>query len=315
MRVLVTGGAGFIGSNLVQALVASGHQAGVIDDLSSGKEENLHPAAWFRRLDILDPSFADAVAEFAPEGVVHLAAQPSVAASLRDPGRNHAVNVDGTRRVARAAVACGARTLVSASSAAVYGEPTVVPLVETSPKAPANPYGDSKLQAELVLIEELGVSGVDFASFRFSNVYGPRQDAQGEGGVVAIFAARMTASEPATVFGTGDQTRDFVFVGDVVAAIADALRTPDRLAVEGLDGPAYNISTGEEVSVNDLAGRMSALASSTGEVTHAPAREGDVGRSALDPTKAHRVFGWRAAVSLDAGLETTVGWFAALSAE
>jgi UDP-glucose 4-epimerase len=310
MRVLVTGGAGFIGSNLVHTLVASGHDVGVVDDLSSGKVGDLHPGAWFRRLDILDAAFVDAVREFAPEGVVHLAAQPSVSDSFRDLARNHAVNVDGTRRVARAALAAEARTLVSASSAAVYGEPAELPLTETSPKAPANPYGDSKLQAELVLIEELAASDVDFASFRFSNVYGPRQDSRGEGGVVAIFAGRMTASEVPTIYGTGDQTRDFIFVGDVVSAIIDALRTPDRLAVEGLDGPAYDISTGEEISVNDLAGRMRAAARYTGEVAHEPARTGDVGRSALDPAKARRVFGWRAAVPLDTGLETTIRWFA-----
>lgn len=314
MRVLVTGGAGFIGSNLVFALVGARHDVGVIDDLSTGRIENLHPAAWFRKLDILDPAFADAVAEFAPEAVVHLAAQPGVSASMKDPERNHAVNVEGTRRVAKAALGAGARRLVSASSAAVYGEPAVVPLPEDAPKAPANPYGESKLTAELVLIDELAASDTDFGSFRFSNVYGPRQDAFGEGGVVAIFAERMTSGAEVTVYGDGSQTRDFIFVGDVVGAIVSALESDGRLAVAGVDGPAYNISTCEQVSVLDLAGRMRAEVGYSKNVVHAPAREGDVARSALDPTKAFEVFGWRARTGLDAGLELTLAWFAAQKA-
>jgi UDP-glucose 4-epimerase len=311
VRVLVTGGAGFIGSNLVFALIGAGHEVGVVDDLSSGKIANLHPAAWFRKLDILDPSLPAVVAEFAPDAVVHLAAQPSVSASFADPGRNHAVNVDGTRKVARTARTAGARRMVSASSAAVYGEPAVVPLPETAPKAPTNPYGDSKLTAELALIEELAATDTDFASFRFSNVYGPRQDSKGEGGVVAIFSDHMTEGGTVTVNGDGHQTRDFIFVGDVVAAISEALVSEERLAVSGVDGPAYNVSTGDEVSVLDLAGRMRATARYTKEFVHAPAPEGDVARSALDPTKAHEVFGWRARTSLDAGLELTMAWFAA----
>lgn len=310
MRVLVTGGAGFVGSNLAFALIGAGHDAGVIDDLSTGRVENLHPAAWFRRLDILDPALGDAVAEFCPDAVVHLAAQASVSGSLRDPERNHAVNVEGTRRVARAALACGARRLVSASSAAVYGEPVALPLPESAPKAPTNPYGDSKLTAELVLIEELGTSELDFGSFRFSNVYGPRQDAFGEGGVVAIFSERMASGEQVTIYGDGRQTRDFVFVGDVAAAISEALSADERLAVSGVDGPAYNISTGEEVSVLDLAGRMAARSGHAREAVHAPAREGDVARSSLDPTKAREVFGWEAHTTLDAGLGLTLEWFA-----
>jgi UDP-glucose 4-epimerase len=311
MRVLVTGGAGFIGSNLAFALIGAGHEVGVVDDLSTGKVENLHADAWFRKLDILDPSLPDVVAEFAPDAVVHLAAQASVSASFADPARNHAVNVDGTRRVARAAIAGGATRLISASSAAVYGEPAVVPLPESAPKAPLNPYGDSKLTAELVLIEELGTSDVDFGSFRFSNVYGPRQDAQGEGGVVAIFSDRMTAGEPVRINGDGHQTRDFIFVGDLVGAIGEALVAAEELAVSGVDGPAYNISTGEEIAVIDLAGRMRKASGYAGEFAHGPLADGDVARSALDPSKAHEVFGWEARTSLDAGLELTMAWFAA----
>jgi UDP-glucose 4-epimerase len=232
-----------------------------------------------------------------------------VTVSLRDPGRTHAVNVEGTRAVARIARDRGAR-LVSASSAAVYGEPAELPLRETAPKAPTNAYGDSKLAAELVLIEELAGADTDFASVRFSNVYGPRQDALGEGGVVAIFAGSMTGGDGPVIDGDGRQTRDFVYVGDVVKALMDTLTTRERLAVEGLDGPAYNISTGEEVSVVDLAGRLASLARFPGGLQHGPSRPGDVARSALDPEKAHRVFGWRSGVPLDTGLELTLAWFA-----
>ncbi|MDP2181337.1 MAG: NAD-dependent epimerase/dehydratase family protein, partial [Actinomycetota bacterium] len=200
MRILVTGGAGFIGSNLVHALSGE-HEVGVIDDLSTGSIEDLHPAAWFRKLDILDPAFPALIAEFGPHAVVHLAAQASVTESLRDPERDWQVNAEGTRMVAAAAAAAGAKRMISASSAAVYGEPSVVPLSEDAHKAPANPYGRSKLAAEQFLAEEIVSTAVDFASFRFSNVYGPRQDWRGEGGVVAIFCARLAAGERPIIFG------------------------------------------------------------------------------------------------------------------
>ena len=315
MRVLVTGGAGFIGSNLVHALIASGHQVGVVDDLSTGTAENLHPHAWFRTLDILDPGFPAVVAEFAPEVVVHLAAQASVGASIEDPERDWAVNAEGTRVVGQAAREAGARRMVSASSAAVYGEPLEadLPLTESAPKAPVNPYGNSKLAAEGLLAGELLGSGVDHASFRFSNVYGPRQDGAGEGGVVAIFCARMREKQSPVIYGTGAQTRDFIYVGDVVAAIIAALGSEAALAGEGPDGASYNISTGTETSVNDLLFALRQASDYLGGVEHAPARTGDVDRSSLDPGKARRGFGWSAHQPLDNGAAVTWRWFAGRS--
>lgn len=310
MRILVTGGAGFIGSNLVAALTMGANEVGIIDDLSSGKSENLNGLAWFREMDILDPALDAVVAEFAPDAVVHLAAQPSVAASLADPDRDWAVNVEGTRAVARAAAAAGATRVLSASSAAVYGEPAEVPLKETSAKAPANPYGRSKLAAEAVLAETLAPWGTDFASLRFSNVYGPRQDAQGEGGVVSIFASKMIASELPVIYGDGTQTRDFIYVGDVVAAIVAMLFSDEPLAAAPMpDGPAYNISTGKEVPVNQLAGMMSMAALFARPFAHEPARDGDVVRSALDPSKAAATMGWSARADLEASLKMTLTWF------
>ncbi len=309
MRVLVTGGAGFIGSNLVHALVGS-HEVGVIDDLSTGTAANLHPAAWTRTMDILDDRLAAAVVEFSPEVVVHLAAQSSVPRSIVDPIRDRAVNVDGTRLVAQAAAAAGARRVISASSAAVYGEPAELPLRESSPTAPANPYGSSKLAAETALAEALAGTGADYASFRFSNVYGPRQDAEGEGGVVATFCSELAAGRAPVIYGSGEQTRDFIYVADVVSAIICAMDYGDRLSDAGPAGAAFNVSTGEEVSVFALANALRPIAGFSGEFGSGRARAGDVVRSVLNPGKAREVFGWEALVPLAAGLGPTYRWFA-----
>lgn len=309
MRVLVTGGAGFIGANLVHTLVGL-CEVGVIDDLSTGHAGNLHPAAWSRTLDILDERFPDAVAEFRPDAVVHLAAQSSVPASIADPVRDWEVNVEGTRRVAAAAAAAGAVRVLSASSAAVYGEPAEVPLHEGSPTVPVNPYGASKLAAEKALADELAGSGTDFASLRFSNVYGPRQDARGEGGVVAIFCSELAAGRAPVVYGSGEQTRDFIYVADVVAALIAGVGFDGALARAEPCPGAYNISTGEEVSVTALADTLRPIAGFYEPYGSARERAGDVMRSALDPSKAREVLGWQAAVTLEAGLGPTYRWFA-----
>jgi UDP-glucose 4-epimerase len=311
MRVLITGGAGFIGSNLAYALVGGGHSVGIIDDLSTGKRENLHPHAWERVLDILDPAFPAAVAEFGPEAIVHLAAQASVGKSMIDPERDWAVNAEGTALVARAAREAGAVRMISASSAAVYGEPDEanLPLGESARKAPVNPYGKSKLAAETTLAEALAGSNVDHASFRFSNVYGPRQDAHGEGGVVSIFCDLLATDGTPLIYGDGKQTRDFIYVGDVVGAIISAVFAEEPLASEGLDGASYNISTGLETSVNDLLMALRSASGWSGQAEYAPAREGDVLRSTLDPRKAAKAFGWSAHQTLDLGAQMTWRWY------
>jgi UDP-glucose 4-epimerase len=311
MRVLVTGGAGFIGSNLVHALVASGHSVAVVDDLSTGSVANIHPSAQFRSLDVLDPELADVMAGFGPEAVVHLAAQTDVQSSIADPERDRAVNVDGTLAVARAAAAAGARRVLSASSAAVYGDPEALPLPETAAKRPANPYGASKLAAEGALAETLAGTGVDFASMRFSNVYGPRQDWRGEGGVVAILGSRFASGQVPVIFGDGRQTRDFIYVGDVVAFILDALEWEGPLSGEMPDGPAYNVSTGVATSIEQVGSYLRALSRVPVEMEHKPAREGDILHSVLDPAKAARVLGWRAQQPIEAGLAITWRWLAA----
>jgi UDP-glucose 4-epimerase len=309
MRVVVTGGAGFIGSSLVYALISGGSEVSIIDDLSTGSMDNVHPAAGFRTLDITGPGLAEAVAVARPEVVVHLAAQVSVPVSIADPELDRRINVDGTRAVAEAAVAAGARRVLFASSAAVYGDPAELPLTEESPTSPAVPYGHSKLAAEGVLAEVLRPAGVDFACLRFANVYGPRQKAEGEGGVVAQFASRMARRESPTIFGSGTQTRDFIFVADVVNACVLAAEFKGALALPGANGPAYNVSTGRATPVNMLAEGLRVTMRYPGTIDHAEARAGDVEESVLSADKAARVFGWHAAVELQTGLGGTAAWF------
>lgn len=311
MRVLVTGGAGFIGGNLVHALINSGMDVGVIDDFSTGSMANIHPAAWLRSMDILDPGLDAAVAEFAPDAVVHLAAQTDVTRSIADPVRDRAVNLDGTVAVARAAVAAGARRMLSASSAAVYGPPESLPIREDAAKRPANPYGASKLAAESGLAEALAGTGVDFACMRFSNVYGPRQDGRGEGGVVAIFALRLAAGEKPIIYGDGRQTRDFIYVGDIVAFICEALEFEGTLTQSGPDGPAYNVSTGRPTSVLQIAAHLSAASHVLKTPEYREAREGDIADSVLDPGKAVATLGWAAGQALENGIAFTWRWMCA----
>jgi len=309
MRIIVTGGAGFIGSNLVHVLLGAGHEVLVIDDLSTGSSDNLDPRAAFRMLDILDERIPQVFAEFAPEAVIRVPAQASVPVSIKDPERDRAVNAEGTRRVAAAARDAGAKRMLSASSAAVYGEPAELPLRETSRKEPINPYGASKLEAEGLLEAELRPAGVDYASMRFANVYGPRQDAAGEGGVVAIFCDRVRAGERPVIYGDGEQTRDFVYVGDLAGAMLAMLAFEGSLAGDGGDDAAYNISTGTRTSVNELVMAVRTAAQYFGPVDNVDERAGDIVHSVLDPSHAEAVFGWRAGVTLDRGMSVTWNWF------
>jgi len=310
MRIVVTGGAGFIGSGLVYALISGGSEVTIIDDLSTGSMDNVHPAAAFRHMDVTAPGLGPIIKDARPDVVVHLAAQVSVPVSIADPELDRRVNVSGTRAVAEAAAAAGARRMLFASSAAVYGDPQALPLTEESPTAPAVPYGHSKLAAEGVLAEVLRPAGVDFAALRFANVYGPRQKAEGEGGVVAQFASRMASGGTPVIFGTGKQTRDFIFVADVVNACVLAAEFEGTLALPGASGPAYNVSTGRATSVNMLAEGLRVTMRFPGEIEHADPRPGDVEESVLSPEKAAAGFGWRAVVELQTGLDATAAWFA-----
>jgi UDP-glucose 4-epimerase len=307
MRTLVTGGAGFIGSNLVDALLARGDAVTVVDDLSTGRRQNLDAAlaagAELAELDIREAGpLAGLLAAARPEVVFHLAAQIDVRKSIADPAFDASINVGGTANLLEAARAVGSpRIVFSSTGGAIYGEGEGqrLPLAEQAPIAPLSPYGQSKYAAEgyLALYERLyGISGV---SLRLGNVYGPRQDPLGEAGVIAIFCGRLRAGERPTVYGDGRQTRDYIYVGDVVAA---------ALAAAGSGpGGAINIGTGIETDVLELAARLGELGGTEGfEPELAPARTGEVQRISLDPARAERELGWRAKTSLEEGLRLTL---------
>jgi UDP-glucose 4-epimerase len=293
VKALVTGGAGFIGSHLVDALVADGHEVHVVDDLSTGRVTNLEPAleqgAELHTEDVTDAAWmTDLAAIIRPEVVFHLAAHLDVRRSVDDPAFDAAVNVTGTAAVLDAARRAGARMLVLASTAAVYGRAGELPARETGPVAPLSPYGASKAAAESYLALYTRLHGLPTLALRMANVYGPRQDPDGEAGVVAIFAAAAAAGTPALVFGDGLQTRDYVYVDDAVEAFVAA----GRSSVGGV----LNVSTGRETPVREIAERLGVA------VEYAPPRHGELLRSCLDPSAARRALGWQARTALADGL-------------
>jgi UDP-glucose 4-epimerase len=290
MRAVVTGGAGFIGSNLVDALVEQGADVLVVDNFASGKRENLNPRAKLLEHDIRSP--------FAAEGdtFFHLAAQADVQTSMKQPEYDAEVNVVGTVNVLRAA---GSAQIVFASSGgAGYGE-CPVPATEEAPFLPLSPYGIAKKCGEEYLAGWNRIHGTSHVSLRFANVYGERQDAGLEGGVVAIFLERLARGEDTVIFGDGEQERDFVYVGDVVRAM---------LASAGRRGGPYNVGTGVATSVNELHAVCRRAAGVDEEPRHAEARLGDVLKSVVDPGRAERELGWRAETPLDEGLARTWAW-------
>jgi UDP-glucose 4-epimerase len=306
MDCLVTGGAGFIGSNLVDALLARGDGVTIVDDLSTGRRENLDGAlaagATLVELDIRDrEKSAELVREAAPEVIFHLAAQIDVRKSVTDPAFDSSINVGGTANVLEAARAAGTRRFVFVSTGgAIYGEGDgqELPLPESAPIAPMSPYGQSKHAAEgyLALYERLyGLSGV---SLRLGNVYGPRQDPLGEAGVIAIFCGKLQEGGRPTVFGDGTQTRDYIYVGDVVAA---ALAAAESEAT----GP-INVGTGIETDVLELAARLGELGDGHFEPEFAPPRDGEVQRISIDPARAAAELGWKAEMGLAEGLRVTL---------
>jgi UDP-glucose 4-epimerase len=310
MRTLVTGGSGFIGSALVDRLAGTGHEVTVVDDLSTGRLENLTDALASGRvelaeLDLAGPDLAGVVAAARPEVVYHLAAQIDVRRSVADPLYDARVNVLGTIALAKAALEAGCRRLVFASSGGtVYGEPdpSALPIDETYPPRTTNPYGVSKRSAEDYLAAFAELHGLEPVSLRLGNVYGPRQDPHGEAGVVAIFCNRLLASEAVTIFGDGRQTRDYVFVEDVVDAFVAGGEHPDA------PGARLNIGTGVETSVLELYDALRGVAGFGDEPAFAPARPGELARIALDCAAAGRVLGWAPKADLAGGLARTWAW-------
>ena len=304
MRALVTGGAGFIGSNLVDALVERGDEVTVVDDISTGKRANLDQAiqngARLLELDIRDAEAVHAATEQArPEAVFHLAAQIDVRKSVADPANDSRINVEGTVNVLRAAQAHGVRRFVNTSTGgAIYGEGQIIPAPEDHPVAPEAPYGLSKFCAEQYCELFTRLHGLSTVSLRYGNVYGPRQDPLGEAGVVAIFCGKLLDGERPTIFGDGKQTRDYVYVGDVVDANLKAAETQTAGAV--------NIGRGAEVSVLDIVDALRAHSNGAFDPEHAPERPGEVRRIALDTSRARQELGWEAGTGLDEGLERTL---------
>jgi len=304
MKVLVTGGAGFIGSHVVDACVAAGHDVLVVDNLCTGKRENLNPKARFHELDILDAKTADLIRDERPDVLNHHAAQMDVRRSVADPLFDARTNVLGTISLLEASRQAGVKKVLFVSSGgAVYGEQETFPAPETHPTWPVSPYGVSKRSGELYCHFYFAEYRMPFVAFRYANVYGPRQDPHGEAGVVAIFSGRMLRGEPVTVNGDGTQTRDYVFVGDVARMSLLAL-TRDAT------GPV-NIGTGIETDVNQLARTLLEVSGSRSEVRHGPAKAGEQRRSVVDIRRAADVFGWRPEVSLRDGLARTVEFFRA----
>jgi len=310
MRVLVTGGAGFIGSHVVDALLSAGHEPHVIDDLSSGRRENLPPGVPLSEVDIRDTlALSAAFDEARPEAICHHAAQVSVARSVREPAVDAEINIVGTLNVISQAHRVGATRFVFASSGgALYGE-TSEAADETTAAMPISPYGIGKWMGERYLDWAAGELGFAAVSLRYSNVYGPRQSVEGEAGVVAAFCRDLAAGAGLTIFGDGRQTRDFVFVGDVARANVAAIER-----AQAGECPAINVSTGEAVDINTLAGLLSELvAARLGREDpepprHEPSRAGDIRHSLLDPAAAVGRLGWCPAVTLRDGLERTVAW-------
>ena len=311
MRALVTGGAGFIGSNLVDRLLAGGHSVEVIDNLSSGKLANLSEARAnrdhefsFHQMDVCDPSVSELIERRAPDVVFHLAAQIDVRVSVTDPALDARINVLGTLHVLEGARRAGSDKVVFASSGGtIYGDVDGedLPVTEAHPQHPVAPYGVSKKVATDYLHAYRELHQLEYTSLALANVYGPRQDPHGEAGVVAIFAGKLLAGEPCRIFGTGAQTRDYVYVDDVADAF---VRAADRGS-----GLLCNIGTGTETSVNELYRSMADNAGVAAEPEYAAARVGELDRSCLDASRAKLHLGWEPFTDLDTGTGAVIEWF------
>lgn len=304
MRALITGGAGFVGSHVCDAFAANGDDVFVIDDLSCGRASRLSEDVELYKESVLDsPRLSALVAKIKPDLICHLAAQVDVRFSVAFPGMDAEVNVLGTVNTLEAARTVGARVLFASTGGALYGEDALVPSPESEPAAPVSPYGVSKYVAEQYVTLYNRIFGTEHAILRFANVYGPRQGSSGEAGVVSIFCANGIQGKPPTIYGDGKQTRDYVYVADCVAAI--------RAAAEYGRAGVWNIGTGIETTVLDLAALVAQFSSLTGEPAFAPARVGELSRSAISWERAAQDLGWRPATSLVDGVQAVVSWFAA----
>ncbi len=304
MRILVTGGAGFIGSHVVDAYILAGHEVGVLDNFSTGREDNVSSSAAVHRVDVRDhDAVQKAFASFRPELVNHHAAQSEVPRSVADPVYDAHVNILGGLNVLKACVDHGVHKVIfSSTGGALYGEPDVAPADEDHPVRPLSPYGTSKLAFEQYLGTFRRTFGVDYTVLRYANIYGARQDFHAEEGrVVALFASRMLSGKPVTIDGTGEQSRDMLHVGDVATA--------NLAALDKGSGGTFHVSTGIPITVNELFRKLAIVTNYQLDPVFGPSRKGDVYRIALDNGRARGVLGWEPRISLEEGLSLTVDYF------
>jgi len=303
--ILITGGAGFIGSTLADLFLEAGWEVAVLDDLSTGRRENVPAGARFYPVDVRSAAAHEVVLKEKPRVICHQAAQIDVRRSMADPRLDADVNLGGLLNVMQAAVEARSveHVVFASSGGATYGDTEVIPTPETHPQLPISHYGAAKAASELYLRVYRASYGIPYAALRYANVYGPRQDPHGEAGVVAIFCRRLLDGKPCTVFGDGRQTRDYVFVGDVARA--------NLLAAERRFDGALNVGTGVETGVVELYGHLARAAGVSRPPEHAPARPGEQRRSCVDPAAAGKALGWKPQVALADGLARTLEWFRA----
>ena len=302
MKILLTGGAGFIGSHVVDALIEAGHQVVIVDNLTTGRTSNLNPMAKFYRLDIRSPEMREIFDVERPEIVDHHAAQVDVRRSVSDPLYDADINIQGGIHLIQLCLEYGVRKFIYISSGgAVYGEPEYLPCNESHPIHPLAPYGVSKYTLEMYLYLNRQVHGLDYTILRYGNVYGPRQDPNGEAGVVAIFTGKMLQDQTVKINGSGEQERDFVYVGDCARA--------NLMVLEQASGQIYNLASGEAVSINQLFSELKKITAYQKEPVYGPAKLGETFRIFLDASKAKSELGWQPLVSLEQGLIRTVEYF------
>lgn len=301
-KILVTGGAGFIASHIVDALIEKNHEVAIVDDMSNGREENINLKAKFFKVDISNAEEVKKVFdEFAPEVIFHLAAQANVRKSIENPKRDKEVNVTGTLNLLENAARAKTKHFIfSSTGGAIYGEGAVRPTPETANPEPPSPYGQHKLESERNIIKIAKENAFKATILRYANVYGPRQNPNGESGVIAIFADTMLVHKPLKMFGTGEQTRDYVFVKDIVNANLKALESE----IEG----TFNIGTGEETSLNQIVDKLEKIFGKKVEVEHLPAIEGELMASCLDATLARQTLDWRVEYQIEEGLKQTINY-------
>lgn len=302
MRILVTGGAGFIGSSVADAYIAAGHEVAILDDMTGGKRENVNPKAAFHQLDVRSPEVAKLVADFKPEVLNHHAAQMDVRKSVADPVFDAQVNLIGLLNLLEAGRQNGLRQVIFASSGGtVYGEQEKFPAAEDDPTHPICPYGITKLTTEHYLYFYKVQYGLKYIAFRYGNVYGPRQNPHGEAGVIAIFAEKLLRGEQPVINGDGKQTRDYVYIGDLVRANVAALSSD-------YDGP-LNIGNGREIDVNEIFHTLCKVIGVEAAEKHGPAKPGESRRSVVDPSRAAEILGWKPEVTFEQGIAKTVEFF------